>query len=119
MIFDFGDVVVVPFPFTDQSGTKKRPAVVISDAAFNRDRPDVVFMAITSRIRPESENWGTVIEHWQAAGLRRPSAVKPLIATLERGLLSPPLGKLAERDAEAVRRLLNDIIGNAQPPAGA
>jgi mRNA interferase MazF len=27
--FDFGDVVLVPFPFTDQSGTKKRPAVVV------------------------------------------------------------------------------------------
>lgn len=26
--FDFGDVVLVPFPFTDQSATKKRPAVV-------------------------------------------------------------------------------------------
>lgn len=25
----FGDVVLVPFPFTDQSGTKKRPAVVV------------------------------------------------------------------------------------------
>ena len=30
--FDFGDVVLVPFPFTDQSGTKKRPAVVVSIA---------------------------------------------------------------------------------------
>lgn len=28
--FEFGDVVLVPFPFTDQSAAKKRPAVVIS-----------------------------------------------------------------------------------------
>lgn len=28
--YSFGDVVLVPLPFTDQSGSKKRPAVVIS-----------------------------------------------------------------------------------------
>ena len=27
--FSLGNVVLVPFPFTDQSGTKKRPAVVV------------------------------------------------------------------------------------------
>ncbi|MEH2305953.1 hypothetical protein [Nostoc sp.] len=28
--YEFGDVVLVPFPFTDQTTTKKRPAVVVS-----------------------------------------------------------------------------------------
>jgi mRNA interferase MazF len=28
--YKFGDVVLVPFPFTDQTATKKRPAVVVS-----------------------------------------------------------------------------------------
>ena len=32
--YSFGDVVLVPFPFTDQAGTKKRPAVIISNAAY-------------------------------------------------------------------------------------
>jgi hypothetical protein len=33
--FGFGDVVLVPFPFTDQSGAKKRPAVVVSSSGYN------------------------------------------------------------------------------------
>ena len=35
----FGDVVVVPFPFTDQSTTKKRPTVVVSSDAYSASGP--------------------------------------------------------------------------------
>ena len=45
--FSFGDVVLVPFPFTDQSGTKKRQDVVISSHGYNASRCDIVIMAIT------------------------------------------------------------------------
>ena len=45
--FSFGDVVLVPFPFTDQSGTKKRPAVIVSSHGYNASRCDIVVMAIT------------------------------------------------------------------------
>jgi mRNA interferase MazF len=35
MPFDFGDVVLVPFPFTSHQASKKRPAVVVSSRAYN------------------------------------------------------------------------------------
>ena len=40
--YRFGDLVLVPFPFTDQTGTKKRPAVVVSSDTYQGQRPDVV-----------------------------------------------------------------------------
>jgi mRNA interferase MazF len=40
--FSVGDLVLVPAPFTDQSGTKKRPAVVVSGSGYNANRRDVV-----------------------------------------------------------------------------
>jgi mRNA interferase MazF len=52
MPFDFGNVVLVPFPFTSQTAFKKRPAVVVSNRAYNLAKPDVVVMAITSQLRP-------------------------------------------------------------------
>jgi mRNA interferase MazF len=42
MPYEFGDVVLVPFPFTSQTASKKRPAVIVSNRAYNRSRLDVV-----------------------------------------------------------------------------
>jgi mRNA interferase MazF len=52
MPFEFGDIVLVPFPFTSQTASKKRPAAVVSNQAYNTARPDIVVMAITSQLRP-------------------------------------------------------------------
>jgi len=45
----FGDVVLVPFPFTDQAGAKKRPAVIVSSSGYNASRRDLVIMAMVMR----------------------------------------------------------------------
>lgn len=42
-----GDVVLVPFPFTDFSGVKTRPAVVVSNDVFKGE--DVILCAVTSQ----------------------------------------------------------------------
>jgi mRNA interferase MazF len=48
--FSQGDVVFVPFPFTDLSATKQRPALVLSPERLNKVRTDLVVAAITSQI---------------------------------------------------------------------
>jgi hypothetical protein len=35
--YKFGDIVLVPFPFTDQTTFKKRPAVIVSSNAYNQN----------------------------------------------------------------------------------
>jgi len=47
MSYDFGDIVLVPFPFTNQSQAKKRPAVVVSSTRYHEARPDIIIMALT------------------------------------------------------------------------
>lgn len=49
--YNFGDIVLLQFPFTDLTTTKKRPAVVVSSGEYNNKRPDIIVMAVTSRIR--------------------------------------------------------------------
>jgi len=104
MPFDFGDVVLVPFPFTSQVASKKRPAVIVSNRAYNLAKPDVIVMAITSQLRPVPSLNEVWITQWQAAGLLKPSAIKPVFATLEQGLVIRQLGSLASIDRDTVER---------------
>jgi mRNA interferase MazF len=98
MNYEFGDVVLVPFPFTNQATSKKRPAVIVSSEAYNGAKPDVVVMAITSQLRPSPALGEVWIGQWQAAGLIKPSAIKPVFATLEQALVIRQLGTLAASD---------------------
>lgn len=109
--FEFGDVVLVPFPFTDQSTTKRRPAVVVSSAAYHRERLDLIVMAITSQARPSPSVGEVEITEWQFARLLKPSVIKPLIATVERSIVLQRLGKLHSDDVAALHRALADIFG--------
>ena len=81
--FSFGDVVPVPFPFTDQSGTKKCPAVVVSSHGYNTSRRDIVIMAITSQVRTPLGFGEAMIVDWQGAGLVKESVLKPVFTTIE------------------------------------
>ena len=108
---EFGDVVLVPFPFTDQSTTKRRPAVVVSSDAYHRERPDLIILAVTSQARPEAALGEAAVAKWKEAGLLRPSTFKPVLATIESGLVLRKLGRLAEQDRTALRRVLGEILG--------
>ncbi len=108
---EFGDVVLVPFPFTDQTTTKKRPAVVVSSEAYHRERPDVILMAVTSQSRPASAVGEIAVQRWKEAGLLKPSVLKPLLATVEKGLVIRRLGRLEDEDRAALRRALGTILG--------
>ncbi|HEX4123368.1 MAG TPA: type II toxin-antitoxin system PemK/MazF family toxin [Tepidisphaeraceae bacterium] len=73
---DPGAIVLVHFPFTNLSSTKRRPALVVSSATFAARYGDVVVLALTS------QNQNDPSLHWRAAGLPKPTWVKPLIGTL-------------------------------------
>lgn len=110
MPFDFGDIVLVPFPFTSQTASKRRPAVVVSNSAYSIARPDVIVMAVTSQLRPQTAPGEIWIREWQAAGLLKPSAIKPVFATLEQNLVLRRLGALGPDDREALKAAIEEII---------
>lgn len=111
MTFRFGDVLLVPFPFTDQSAVKKRPTVVLSSSQYNQRHIDVILMAITSQTQAIVYPDNLVIQNWQQAGLLKPSVIKPIIATVQSSLTLKKLGALSNRDQQALQSLLGQILG--------
>ena len=111
MTHSFGDVVLVPFPFTDQSGAKKRPAVIVSSSDYNAGRRDLVIMAITSQVRTPLGFGEALVADWQAAGLIKPSVLKPVVTTIEQGLVVRTMGALSVADLHALRDVIAQVIG--------
>ena len=107
----FGDILLVPFPFTDQTGVRKRPAVVASPTAYNQGRRDVVIMAVTSQVHSSSLFGEVSIVDWRKAGLLKPSVVKPVFATIERKLVLRVLGALQDTDRKSLREALRVLLG--------
>lgn len=99
-----GDVVAVPFPYTDALAEKRRPAVVVSSAVLERDHGLVWLAMITS-----SKGWqGDVpISDLKAAGLPVSCVVRPAkIATVSVERIHRKLGRLRPADWKGVRESL-------------
>ena len=110
-IYRFGEVVLVPFPFSDQTASKKRPAVVVSSAAYHANRADSLIIAITSQARTTLDFATFPVADWQAAGLLKPSFAKPALTTLEQMLVIRRMGHLSLGDQHSLHQMLTQILG--------
>ena len=110
MPYEFGDVVLVPFPFTNLTTSKQRPAVIVSSVDYASARPDVVLMAITSQIRSPTGFADTLVIDWQSANLLKPSVVKPVFATLEQAIVIKRLGQLSPTDKAKLKLAIFQAI---------
>ena len=110
MAFQPGDIILVPFPFTDLTTAKVRPAVVLSGQRYHATEPDVILGALTSQLSAATGPFDYVLTEWQAAGLRFPSAFKPVLATLEPARVMHRVGRLVDRDRSEIRQRLRAML---------
>lgn len=108
MLYKQGDIVLVPFPFTDQSAVKQRPAVVMSSEAYNLIHPDLILAPVTSQIHGMPDE--VSLSDWQSAGLLKTSAVKPVLSSFDTVLVKRHLGTLSSSDLQSVRTLFKQIF---------
>src|SRR5664279_168018 len=108
VISEAWDVVVVPFPFSERPGAKKRPALVLSRPSFNKAGHTAMAMITTRAHRP----WpGDVeIERLEQAGLPLPCIVRLKLFTLDNRLLMAKLGSLSAADRRRVASALRSTL---------
>jgi mRNA interferase MazF len=106
-IYDRGDVVLAELPFSDLSGMKRRPAVVVSAAHPSIDLFLLPLTSQTEHLQPGE----SVLEGWRAAGLVSRSVVKRGIFTLEGECIARRIGRLSAPDLARLDHALRSWLG--------
>ena len=102
-----GDVVVVPFPFSDLTQTKRRPALVISAL----DGDDVILCQITSRSIKDPYAIPILDRDFGAGSLKQPSNVRPnRIFTADSGIVLYQVGRLRADKLDSVIERIVQIL---------
>lgn len=114
MAFQRGEVVLIPFPYTDLSTTKTRPAVVVSSSAYHAVRPDLLLAYVSSQISIAVAPLDVLLQDWQQTGLLKPSFVRPKIAAIEPKLIVHQVGQLSQRDLTEIDHALRLALSLAE-----
>ncbi len=101
------EVILVRYPFSNLSGSKVRPAVVVNASHISQD---VIIVPLTSRVPPLLAG-EFVLADWKAAGLNVASAVKRGLFTVHQGLVIKSVGNLSASDAGGLDTSLRSWLG--------
>ena len=103
------DVVVVPFPFTDRTATKRRPALVLTSGTFNQKTRHSVLAMITSA---EQSGWpgDYPIDKLETAGLPTECLVRLKLFTLDHRLVIRKAGALGAADQKKLRAAWKGLL---------
>jgi len=94
-----GDVVVVPFPFSDLSQSKRRPALVLA----NLDGDDIILSQITSQSIYDSHAVKILENDFDDGTLNKPSNIRPnKIFTADEGIILYKTGHISEGKIQEV-----------------
>jgi len=109
-----GKIVLVKFPFTDFSSTKRRPALVVSE--YDKESRDLIVAFISSNTTNEISSSDILIwetdEDFPYTGLHKSSIIKlDKIMTIEKKLLAGELGNISLKRLKEVNKKLRTIFG--------
>ena len=111
MAYRQGDIVLVSFPFTDLTSSKRRPALVLSPDPFNAAGEDLELAAVTSHITDDPN----AVHLWRGdfaeGGLPKPSMVKATkLFAMHSSLIAKRIGALRIEKTEEVLRSLRHFF---------
>jgi len=109
-----GDIVLIPFPFTDLTASKTRPAVVVSSDLYHSARSELLLAYVSSQLSKSDPRLDHVLLDWSSAGLPKPSFVRPKIAAIEPSLIVYHVGSLSAQDLAAVEGCLRRALALPQ-----
>jgi len=112
--FQPGDIVVVPFPYSDRFAEKRRPALVVSGAQVQAQ--GLIWLAMITSAKQSAFAFDHPIRALAETGLAAASIVRPLkLACIEPSRIVRRAGQLNTREATEIFAVLHTLIGFSQP----
>jgi len=105
------DVFLAPFPFSDQSGKKVRPVLVLSKDSFNTNTADVIVCAITSNITKDF--YSVLVERvdFEEGNIDETSQIKvENLLKIDKTLLIKKIGKIKQETFMQVLKILRNLF---------
>ena len=105
------DILLVPFPFSDQSGKKVRPVLVLSNNNYNRFGEDIIVCAITSNLK--QNRYSIIIDgkNLETGKLYEKSSVKAdSLLKVNKNLIIKNIGTLKKNTFQKVIDVLGEIF---------
>lgn len=111
-----GDIILVPFPFTDLTSAKVRPAVVMSSDSVNQNSRDIIVAFISSVVPTRIESTDFLITSSEPdfgiTGLKKDSVFKMTkVLTLSKSLVQRKIGKASSRIKVELDKRLRKVLG--------
>lgn len=105
------DLLLVPFPFSDQSGRKVRPVIVISNREFNEHSEDVLVVGVTSNIMKEKYTLSLANNDLEDGKLSTQCCIKvENILRLDKELIIKRIGRIKKEKLDLIRDVVIKII---------
>ena len=105
-----GDIVLVPFPFTDLSSSKRRPALIVSPDWFNSSNQDLVLVAITSQIGDDPRS--VLLDETDFVGGKLPKRSMAKLAkvfTIHAALIGKRICAITESKLEEILKTIREF----------
>lgn len=105
------DVLLVPFPFSDQSGRKVRPVLVLSNDTYNKFGNDIIVCAITSNLKPSKYSVIIDWENLESGKLYEKSSIKvDSLLKISKNLIIKNIGTVNKTTSENIINILMEIF---------
>lgn len=109
MTFLQGDIVIVPYPFSDLNGSKPRPAVIISNSMVNKTS-DIILAAISSTIRNDDFSF-TLEDNLVTRSLEKYCEIRcNKIFTFDKSLVTKKISSVKKASYQEVHNKIMEIL---------
>jgi len=107
-----GKIVLIPFPFTDLSASKVRPAVIVSSLAQGEDIIVAFISSVKSKIQKTDIVLNSYDKDFSKTGLKADSVIKTgKLATLDKKIILGEIGEISADTEKEINKKIKILFG--------